>query len=454
MFFSQNRCYLTGYYFFLLNGYILEFMNTKQTNKNIIICLDGTGNQFGKNNSNIIKLYRMLKRVPGKQVTYYDPGVGTMGDPLYKTTIARKVTQVLGLAFGRGLMKNVMEAYTFLMEQYEDGDKVFIFGFSRGAYTARVLAAFIKEYGLLEKGANNLFPYAIKLFLGKAPKDKKDKETFYSERSKFRSTYGRLLNHKEDPRDLKSNKIPNYQLRIHFLGLFDTVKSYGWIWNQLILGNEEENKSVLNVRHAISIDEKRTFFNQMHWKASKNHQTCKEVWFAGSHSDVGGGYPEHKSGLAKITLEWMVHEAISLGMKVDLKRYSLTLLKKLEDKEWKDLPSVIENDEIKFSCPDPKAAINESLEGAWKLVQLLPKKLELWKEHKGIRTIKSQHERLETGKDLNPFLVHQSVVERIADKKMKYQPKNIKSQQTANGNFNEENIEKTISTQDVFNNNF
>ena len=107
--------------------------------KNIIICLDGTENQPGSTPSNIIKLYRMLKRESGKQITYYDPGVGTMGDQGYKTAIARKISKGLGSAFGRGLMKNVAVAYTFLMDHYEDGDKVFIFGFSRGAYTARAL---------------------------------------------------------------------------------------------------------------------------------------------------------------------------------------------------------------------------------------------------------------------------------------------------------------------------
>ena len=417
--------------------------------KNLIICLDGTGNQFGENLSNVVKLYRMLEREPGKQVSYYDPGVGTMGDPAYKTSIGRKITKVLGLAFGQGVMKNMLEAYTFLMDNYEDGDKVFIFGFSRGAYTARVLAAFIREYGLFEKGANNLFPYAMELFLEKTPKNEKDKEDFYKKRSSFRSTYGRLLNRNGDPRD-PASKTPNYQLRIHFLGLFDTVKSYGWLWNQVILRNEEENKSVLNVRHAISIDEKRAFFKQMHWKASSKFQNCKEVWFAGSHSDVGGGYPESKSGLAKIALEWMVHEAITFGLKVNITRYGLALQKKLEGKEWKDIPALIENDTIKFSGPDPKADAHESLEGAWKLVQLLPKKLESWEEHKGMRTITSQHDRLETGKDLNPFLIHQSVIDRMnANMKIKYQPENIISK-TEKGIFNEKIIEKTKSTKEVF----
>ena len=167
--------------------------------KNIIICLDGTGNQFGEKKSNVVKLFRMLERDPDEQVAYYDPGVGTLGDPTYKTWIARKTNKVLGLAFGRGLSKNLVEAYTYLMNHYEDGDKVFIFGFSRGAYTARALAGFIKVCGLFENGAENLIPYAMGLYLKKTPKS--DPEKFYKVLSGFRSTYGRNFRIDEDPKN-------------------------------------------------------------------------------------------------------------------------------------------------------------------------------------------------------------------------------------------------------------
>ena len=176
--------------------------------KNIIICLDGTGNQFGEDLSNIVKLFRMLEREPGKQIAYYDPGVGTMGDPSYKTAIARKVNKVMGLAFGQGLMKNMLEAYTFLMDNYEDGDRVYLFGFSRGAYTARALAAFIRDCGLFEKGAKNLLPYAMSFFLKQAPSDKAGEEKFYKILSRFRSTYARPLNHKGDPGIKKVRTFP------------------------------------------------------------------------------------------------------------------------------------------------------------------------------------------------------------------------------------------------------
>ena len=396
-----------------------EQKRSDRTGKNIVICLDGTGNQFGRNLSNVVKLFRMLEREPGAQIAYYDPGVGTMGDPSYKTAIARKINKVMGLAFGRGLMKNLIEAYTYLMQHYEDGDRVFIFGFSRGAYTARALAAFIKECGLFERGAENLLPYAVGLFLKKAPRDdKQDAQEFYKLMSSFRSTYGRLLNRLEDPRyPGKAAKEPNYQLRVHFLGLFDTVKSYGWVSSPVVLRNETKNDSVLNVRHALAIDEKRIFFRQMHWKASNpEHHSCKEVWFPGVHSDVGGGYPEADSGLAKIALEWMVHEARAFGLKVDPKRYGQALLRQWNEERGEWEPEVLDpEEEGKYSGPDATAPAHESLKGPWKIVQKLSPKIASWEESKHWRSIKSERARLESeeAKEINPLLVHESVLERM-----------------------------------------
>ncbi len=403
--------------------------------KNIIICLDGTGNQPGRDPSNIIKLYRMLRRESDKQITYYDPGVGTMGDERSRTSISKTITKWQGLAFGRGLMKNVMQAYTFLMDHHEDGDKVFIFGFSRGAYTARVLAAFIKECGLLERGAYSLFPYAMEFFHKKSPiEDRAAEENLYKIRSNFRSTYSRLL---KDPKHPDNPKKSTYQLRIHFLGLFDTVKSYGYFRSPIAFRNEEVNPSVRTLRHAISIDEKRKFFPQMHWQASsKGSQDCKEVWFAGVHSDVGGGYPEAESGLAKLALEWMCHEAVLLGLLVDAKRYG-SLLQKQGDGLGNWIPKNVDE---RYAHPDPTAVAHESLASAWKLLQLYPKKQEAWEENNKERTIKNELERLfiekemgSTKKELNPIRIHQSVIDRFKAE-IGYAPNNF-SQKFLEGNY-------------------
>jgi len=383
--------------------------------KNIIICLDGTGNQYGKNLSNIVKLFRMIERVQGVQVAYYDPGVGTMGDPIFKTMIARKINKGLGLAFGRGLTKNLIEAYTYLMEHYDNGDRVFMFGFSRGAYTARALAGFIRQCGLFERGSENLIPYAMKLFM---KKDKTDDD--YRMLSGFRSTYGRQFRKVDDPKypertEIKEGNPYHWQLRIHFLGLFDTVKSYGWVRNPMRLADESKNPSVLHVRHALAIDERRIFFRQLHWISSPR-QDCKEVWFPGVHSDVGGGYPEKESGLSKVALEWMTHEACALGLKVDRYRYN-RIMGRVQDEsgEWQD------EENEKYPAPDAAAPAHESLKGAWLLAQLYRKKLEFWEKDRRRRTILAEKDRprqVEPGKKPpargeNPLLVHQSVLDRM-----------------------------------------
>ena len=132
--------------------------------KNIVVCCDGTSNEYGDCKTNVLKLFSVLPKGDPDQVTFYDPGVGTFSAPAALTKTTRAVTRVFGLAFGYGITKNIGDAYRFLMETYEPGDRVYLFGFSRGAYTARAVAAMIHKCGLLEPGNHNLLPYALKLF--------------------------------------------------------------------------------------------------------------------------------------------------------------------------------------------------------------------------------------------------------------------------------------------------
>src|SRR5690349_17360179 len=132
--------------------------------RNFVICCDGTNNQFGPQNTNVVRLVQALDRDPAKQRLYYDPGVGTLPEPRALTRLMKWFAKVRELAFGAGLTWNVEEAYSYLMDFWEPGDRVFLFGFSRGAYTARVLAGLLHMLGLMPRGNQNLVPYAMRLF--------------------------------------------------------------------------------------------------------------------------------------------------------------------------------------------------------------------------------------------------------------------------------------------------
>lgn len=125
-----------------------------------MICFDGPETRSRpKDNTNVVRLFSLLELTdPERQVTYYDPGVGTLGSSRSWTPWAQAITRVLGLGFGMGLRENLGEAYAYLMSQYEDGDHLYILGFSRGAYTARALCGMLLKLGLLRDGSQNLVP--------------------------------------------------------------------------------------------------------------------------------------------------------------------------------------------------------------------------------------------------------------------------------------------------------
>src|SRR5437016_13761949 len=120
--------------------------------KNLVLCCDGTANEFAQDKTNVIKLYSTLVQDAAQQVVYYHPGIGTMEAPGAITNIGRKFTRLLGMAVGYGLENDIRDAYIFLMRNFEPGDKVFLFGFSRGSYTVRAVASMLKMYGLMRPG--------------------------------------------------------------------------------------------------------------------------------------------------------------------------------------------------------------------------------------------------------------------------------------------------------------
>ena len=272
--------------------------------KKIVICCDGTGNEFGDTNSNVIKLYHTLNlENKDEQIAYYHPGVGTMGAKSALSATGRFWTKVKGLAFGYGLSDNIADAYECLMHMYEPGDQVFIFGFSRGAYTARALCGLLEMFGLLPPGNEGLIPYAIRLF----------KRNDKSLRHRIARIWSVPLNKFHTADQFK--KTFCRECKPYFLGVWDTVSSVGRILDPFSraggLPFTRKLKDVSIIRHAVSIDERRAFFRQ---NLADPGPDFKEVWFSGVHSDVGGSYPEAESGLSKITLRWMLREAKAAGL--------------------------------------------------------------------------------------------------------------------------------------------
>jgi len=210
--------------------------------KNIVICCDGTDNAYGDNNSNVVKFYQTLLIDEKRQVGYYHAGVGTEGSPNSTNKLTAALSIVAGLAFGAGLLGNVADAYRYLMDVYEQGDNVYLFGFSRGAYTARAIASVLRMFGLLCPGNDGLIPYVVKMYARRTRKADGMIHTFHVAEG-FKATFCRPC-------------------PLHMVGVWDTVSSVGWIWDPLKLPYTARNPDMANGRHAISIDERRCYFFQ------------------------------------------------------------------------------------------------------------------------------------------------------------------------------------------------
>lgn len=298
--------------------------------RNLVLCLDGTSNQFSANNTNVVKLYAMLDRMRGDQIAYYQPGIGTITPAGIWGRLKRWMVKQLDLAMALFLSTHVTDAYRFLMRYYQPGDRIFIFGFSRGAYTARALAAMVHKVGLLTQGNDELISFAWDMFAKQGDKAVHEgfKETF-------------------------SRDVP-----IYFLGLWDTVSSVGWAWDQKTLPFTQNNPSVQIVRHAVALDERRAYFVQNLWGTTP--ADVEQIWFAGVHCDVGGGYPEAASGLSAIALQWMTEKAEAAGLFVDQKMKETVLPEK-------DIPG------SKYAAPYAGGPPNESLKGLWWIPEFIPK---------------------------------------------------------------------------------
>jgi uncharacterized protein (DUF2235 family) len=288
--------------------------------RSVVICLDGTRNEPERGLSNVARLYDVVLKSPD-QAVYYDPGVGTMGARGAVTRVGKALTRTAGLVMGHGVRDNIAEAYRFLADTYERGDRIYVFGFSRGAYTARALVGMLRTVGLLRPGTGNLDPYALKLYTqsGKEGATAEDEKEFWAERSRFNDAFG-------NP-EFPSRFAP----QVAFLGIWDTVKSIGWLnWRaRYQQARWPFTRNVSNVacgRHALAIDERRRYYAAYRFDSEEvaKGDRLREAWFAGVHSDVGGTFvDDHR--LADISLAWMVGEAHAKGLLIDDARYKRTI---------------------------------------------------------------------------------------------------------------------------------
>lgn len=334
--------------------------------KNIVICCDGTSNKVSDRNTNVFELYSRLDLAdPLRQIAYYHPGLGTMWAQGALTRIAKLWTEIIGLAFGYGLAAHAEDCYSFLMERYEEGDRVYLFGFSRGAYTMRVVAAMLNMFGLIRQGDEVLIPYAIELI-----------KNWSSDKGAIASTFKTTLSRTCKP---------------HFVGVWDTVSS--------ILTHEEprkipfttNNPDIAHLRHAVAIDERRAFFRQNLVGKPAEGQDYKQIWFAGVHTDVGGGTGQQE--VSNIALNWMMREAAA---------------QQLILKPGAAYPE------------DPTKDLYVSLKGAWVLAEYIPKRHWDWNAHEERWTIPNGRPRFMP----EGSVLHQSVIDRMR-LRSDYRPPNL-----------------------------
>lgn len=293
--------------------------------KNIVICSDGTGATAAKNRgTNVFKLYEAVElrdhRVhPGRvpQITFYDDGVGSQG---------WKPLKLLGGACGLGFSVNVRQLYAELARTYEPGDRIYFFGFSRGAFTVRTVAGIVTKFGLLDR---TRFQSDKSLLRGV--------KCIYTI---YRLTYStvvqrlfdrllrrsrRLARRRGAPWRFVGGRLHEDAPRIHFIGVWDTVDALGFpddsvadlvnsVFYRFKFPNYALHDRVDRACQALAIDDERATFHPLLWDESRSSRSgVTQVWFSGAHSNVGGGYPKH--GMSLVALNWMMGEAEAAGLR-------------------------------------------------------------------------------------------------------------------------------------------
>jgi uncharacterized protein (DUF2235 family) len=312
-------------------------MGNDAMGKKIVLLSDGTGNSsVNPQKTNVWRLFQALDQRDSGLVAKYDDGVGTSSN---------KYLALLGGAFGVGLKRNVLDLYKFVCRNYEPNSEIYGFGFSRGAFTIRVLTGLIAREGLVT------FRTEEELAHNAAAAYRRYRSKAFPSWSPIVRGMRRLRNGVLRLRDWLMD-YPSYaevqqemqaagrvDVRTRFLGLWDTVEAYGipitelkrgidWVLWPMMFGDFVLSPKVDRACHALALDEERMTFHPLLWDECAEAEMAKhgqvpagritQVWFAGVHSNVGGGYPEDQ--LSLIPLLWIVNEAKANGLPVDEER--------------------------------------------------------------------------------------------------------------------------------------
>ena len=282
-----------------------DFDPTRQ--RNLALFFDGTGNILGDSSpTNVVRLWAAAER-SARQICYYDPGVGTPNQAPPATLAAdwrQRGQRLVGLALGGGVHDNIMEGYRFLVDHYRPGDRIFLFGFSRGAFTARAVGGMVNMYGLIHADGLSMLPTMVNTYFAdpaRGPQARLARQRFTDEVHAF----------------LARGRFP----LLHFVGVWDTVETVGGMTGRRITNSGGiDDKRFVHVRHALALHETRAQYRPRAYcdprltadeRAVRSFQQC---WFRGVHSDVGGSFLEH--GLSDLALRWMQDEAERCGLRL------------------------------------------------------------------------------------------------------------------------------------------
>ncbi len=288
-------------------------MDSIPSGRQLVICCDGTNNNLTGNSSdtNVVKLTQLLAQSPANanQIVFYDPGVGNPGElpgATWFDGLSRWAQRVAGLAFGRGVYENMADCYLFLMRNYQPGDQIYIFGFSRGAFTARSVAGLVNQFGVLRPHMESMLPTLI--------------HTYFSDRELKQVQIAAIAKQASELFADAASRV----VEIQFVGVWDTVDSVGMgpFSAKITAFPTIRNKHFLNVRHALALDEQRAQFkprlyvdnNGIYQTSTQKPATIKQLWFRGAHCDIGGGFVWGQTGISDRALCWLVSEAVQCGL--------------------------------------------------------------------------------------------------------------------------------------------